>query len=214
MPKLLLQMLLNTSKRLVAKARELTAASSHSITRSTTLGTCALTVCISIIGVKNMDRYDYSRRMAWCLEVQSRAETRGVDPILVAGLAFHESAYRNVTSNKGAQGVMQVMPGIHCKEGEPCDLIDAGLEYLQYWVTKTSSYARAICHYNSGNRCKPAGARWATKVMRTVNKLKDICEVKVMPKVGKKKFAYTPKGMKDAKAYAKKTKKKSTRKKK
>lgn len=180
--------------------------------RKLTLHTCTLTVCIALLGVKNLDKYDYSNRMAWCLEVQNRAEAKGVDPFLVAGLAFHESSYRNAVSRVGAQGVLQVMPGIHCKEGKPCDLIDVGLEYLQYWVTRTGSQARAVCHYNSGNRCLPASARWATKVMKTVKKLKQTCQEEEMPKVGKKKFPYTTKGKADAKTYAKKTKKKGAKK--
>lgn len=113
-----------------------------------------------------------------------------MDQFLVASLAFHESSYRDVTSSKGARGVMQVMPDIHCTEGETCDLIDAGLEYLQYWISRTGSPARAVCHYNSGNRCKPAAARWATRVIRTATRLKRICEVKEMPVKKKRKRNY------------------------
>ena len=177
-----------------------------------TLHSCALTVCIALLGAKNLDRYDYTHRVGWCMDVQNRAEKRGMDPIFVAGLAFHESSYRNVTSRAGAKGVMQVMPEIHCR-GDECDLVDAGLEYLQYWLDRTGSEARAICHYNSGNQCLSVSAKWATRVMKTVNKLRRICQEEKMPKVGKKKFAYTKKGTKAAKTYAKKTGKKVTKKK-
>ncbi len=182
-------------------------------TRSVVLSSCSLTVCIALLGAKNLDRYDYTRRIAWCMDVQSRASALGIDPKLVAGLSFHESSFREVTSRKGAKGVMQVMPDIHCSDINNCDLVDVGLEYLQYWLNRTKSPVRAICHYNSGNICKPAGARWAVQVMKTVDILHKKCEEETMPKVGKKKFAYTEKGKKAAKAYATK-KKKTVRKKK
>jgi len=124
------------------------------------------------------------------MEVQRRAEIMNIDPLLVAGLAFHESGFRDVTSRKGAKGIMQVMEDIHCEDGKPCDLIDAGLEYLQYWLTRTRSPVRAICHYNSGNRCKPAGARWSVRVIETVNKLHKACEENQMPPKKKRKRNY------------------------
>ena len=198
----------------MGKARASVAGCLSLRTHNRLLSSCALGACVSLIGWQGIskDRFKYSRRVSWCMEVQRRAEVKGVDPLLVAGLAFHESGFRDVTSRKGAQGVMQVMPDIHCKDGEPCDLIDAGLEYLQYWLSRTKSPVRAICHYNSGNRCKPAGARWAVQVIKTVDKLHNICEEANMPKVGKKKFPYTTKGKADAKTYAKKTKKKGAKK--
>jgi membrane-bound lytic murein transglycosylase MltF len=69
--------------------------------------------------------------------IAKHADAAGLDWRLIAALIFEESSFReNAVSPKGAQGLMQVMPGLHLELGLPsvdgADAnIQAGVAYLR-----------------------------------------------------------------------------------
>ena len=88
--------------------------------------------------------------------VEESARRNGVDPLLVHSVIKTESNYNpKAVSNKGAQGLMQLMPGTARDLGvknafDPKDNIEGGVKYLRYLQTQFGDPALALAAYNAG----------------------------------------------------------------
>ena len=89
--------------------------------------------------------------------IQQTAERHKVDPALIRAVIAAESAYQpGATSRKGAQGLMQLMPGTAQQLGvgnayDPRQNIDAGVRYLRALLEKyDGDLDKALAAYNSG----------------------------------------------------------------
>jgi soluble lytic murein transglycosylase-like protein len=94
--------------------------------------------------------------------VESTARKYDVDPLLVHSVIAVESAYNPyAVSPKGAQGLMQLMPGTARRFGvsntfDPVENIEGGVRYLKYLSTLFPQDPRlAVAAYNAGE-----GAVW------------------------------------------------------
>lgn len=88
--------------------------------------------------------------------VEKAAQKHGVDPLLVHSVIRAESNYNpRALSNKGAQGLMQLMPGTARDLGvrnafDPKDNVEAGVKYLRYLQGVFGDPALALAAYNAG----------------------------------------------------------------
>lgn len=88
--------------------------------------------------------------------VEQSARKNGVDPLLVQSVIKTESNYNpNAVSNKGAQGLMQLMPATARELGvkhpmDPKENIEGGVKYLKYLQTQFGDPALALAAYNAG----------------------------------------------------------------
>ncbi len=92
----------------------------------------------------------------------NQAVAHGVDVSLVKAVAWQESGWQqDVTSHKGAVGVMQVMPGTaryvnqvlgggHLRIRVMDDNVHLGVMYLHHMLAITSSESKALAAYYSG----------------------------------------------------------------
>lgn len=94
---------------------------------------------------------------AFNAEVANAAALHGVDPAFVRAVIHAESAFNpNALSNKGAQGLMQLMPGTADRFGvsdpfDPAQNIAGGTEYLGWLLKRFGGDTRlAAAAYNSG----------------------------------------------------------------
>lgn len=90
-------------------------------------------------------------------EIARAASTHGVDPAFVRAVIHAESAFNpNAMSNKGAQGLMQLMPATAERFGvsdpfTPAQNIDGGTRYLGWLLQRFNGDTRlAAAAYNSG----------------------------------------------------------------
>jgi hypothetical protein len=88
--------------------------------------------------------------------IDQSARNHGVDPLLVHSVIKAESNYNpNAVSNKGAQGLMQLMPATARDLGvknpmNPKENIEGGVKFLKYLQTQFSDPALALAAYNAG----------------------------------------------------------------
>ena len=88
--------------------------------------------------------------------ITSMAETHGVDPMLVRALIRVESADQpTARSNKGAMGLMQLMPSTarHYKVRNPYDPkanLAAGVQHLKSLLARYATVDLALAAYNAG----------------------------------------------------------------
>lgn len=88
--------------------------------------------------------------------VRDKSRLHGVDPRLVEALIQVESDFKpGAVSDKGAQGLMQIMPGTGKDLGmrRPFDLeenIEAGVRYLKMQLERFGSNSLALAAYNAG----------------------------------------------------------------
>lgn len=94
---------------------------------------------------------------AFAAEIRAAAQTYGVDEAVVRAIIHAESAYRaNAVSNKGAQGLMQLIPATASRFGvsdpfDPAQNITGGVKYLS-WLLKRyrDNLSLASAAYNAG----------------------------------------------------------------
>jgi peptidoglycan DL-endopeptidase CwlO len=102
------------------------------------------------------DRGAMLRETAYAGLIAAAAEAHGVDPILVQALIQVESNYQpRARSNKGAMGLMQLMPAV-AKEYkvrnayDPAANIAAGVQKLKGLLDKWKTVDLALAAYNAG----------------------------------------------------------------
>ncbi len=91
--------------------------------------------------------------------VSDAGRESGIDPAFLNSVIRHESAFNpNAVSNKGAQGLMQLMPETASKLGvqdsfDPRQNISGGTAYLRELLVKYNGNAqKALAAYNAGPR--------------------------------------------------------------
>jgi soluble lytic murein transglycosylase-like protein len=95
--------------------------------------------------------------LAYATEIKNASKNYGVEEAVIRAIIHAESAYRpHVQSNKGAQGLMQLIPGTARRFGvvdafDPAQNIDGGVQYLA-WLLKRygQDTTLAAAAYNAG----------------------------------------------------------------
>ncbi len=94
---------------------------------------------------------------AYATEIANAARAYGVDEALVRAIIHAESSYNpNALSYKGAQGLMQLMPGTASRFGvqnpfSAADNINGGVQYLSFLSRRFNGDVRLIAAaYNAG----------------------------------------------------------------
>jgi len=88
--------------------------------------------------------------------VEKSARAHNVDPLLVQSVIQVESNYNHyAVSPKGAEGLMQLMPGTARMLGvtnafDPAENIEAGVKYLRYLQSVYRDDRLALAAYNAG----------------------------------------------------------------
>ena len=121
---------------------------------------------------------EYRSKFSVCVEVADAAIRQGVDVYLTVAVAREESAFTNPTEGK-AKGPLQIIPAYHCPDADgvvrrssnkgvsrTCDLVTEGVLTLEYFLSKYSTEAEALCHYNSGTVCLPGGRQYSRRVLK------------------------------------------------
>lgn len=96
------------------------------------------------------------RAFRTCMEVGVGAVESDLPPHIAVALSYTESRFNpEAESSVGALGPLQVLPRYHCpdRSADGCDLVAAGLSALRRYRTKYKNWAKALCHWNSGNEC-------------------------------------------------------------
>jgi len=91
--------------------------------------------------------------------IRAKSEKYGVDPTLVKAMIKAESNFKpSATSEDGAKGLMQLMPGTALEMGvadisDPAENIDGGVRYLGHLLDVFGSdTSLAIAAYNAGEK--------------------------------------------------------------
>jgi soluble lytic murein transglycosylase-like protein len=99
----------------------------------------------------------YRDRVAQLTPLIDRTAARyRLDPVLVHAVIRAESAYRaDAVSNKGAVGLMQLMPGTARRYGvsdraDPAQNLSGGIRYLRDLLLQFRSVSLALAAYNAG----------------------------------------------------------------
>lgn len=87
--------------------------------------------------------------------IEQAANRAGVDPRLLASLAWQESAFRpDARSGAGAMGLTQLMPGTARELGvdpnDPVANLEGGARYLRKQIDRFGSVELALAAYNAG----------------------------------------------------------------
>jgi soluble lytic murein transglycosylase-like protein len=88
--------------------------------------------------------------------IRDAAANEGVPPALVKAVIAAESAFRSdAVSQKGAQGLMQLMPDTAEQMGvenpfEPAQNVRGGTSYLRAMIDRYGDLGRALAAYNAG----------------------------------------------------------------
>lgn len=91
------------------------------------------------------------QRFRICKVVAQTAQAAKFDPIIAISVAYHETRFTNVESNKGAQGPLGVLPKYHCPKQGKCDLIRAGIRALiKFHKLNPKNQCNALAQYNGG----------------------------------------------------------------
>ena len=125
--------------------------------------------CILLLGQEVISQKHFPHQFKNCLEVSAAASQDGLNPHLIAAIAYSESRFfRRRTSNKGAQGILQVIPKYWCERRRNCDYQAAGLRAWKTYRAMSKTDRDALCRYSSGRTCAKSRAarRYARKVLR------------------------------------------------
>lgn len=124
----------------------------------------ALAICLSVISGENPD-YQKKRACRLLPHIVDQASRYGIDPILVVSIIEVESSWNpKAVSNKGACGLMQVIPKWNpspdgtiytCEQlKDPVLNISVGVRALSQWQRAAKGDTpMMVCAYNAGNVC-------------------------------------------------------------
>ncbi|MFL6229665.1 MAG: lytic transglycosylase domain-containing protein [Pyrinomonadaceae bacterium] len=89
--------------------------------------------------------------------IAGSGKRHGVDPVLLYAIMHRESSFKKfAVSNKGARGLMQLMPGTAARFGvqnifDPAQNIEAGARYVRFLLDRFGGDVRlALAGYNAG----------------------------------------------------------------
>ncbi len=127
-------------------------------TGAETVFTYAIDNCIACEVRSSVDWHNVALRLdEYTTEIKAAAARHAVDEALVRAIIHAESAYRvNARSNKGAQGLMQLMPATAKRFGvgdayDPAQNIAGGVEYLAFLLRRfDGDITLAAAGYNAG----------------------------------------------------------------
>ena len=119
------------------------------------------TKLITNVGSGRMQNLDWlaarhDRRTKYDPLIEKYAAKNGVDPVLVRAVIQVKSDFNvNCVSNKGARGLMQLMPGTAKRYGvtkvhDAEQNIKGGVQYLAYLLELFGDKPRALAAYNAG----------------------------------------------------------------
>ena len=146
---------------------------------------CSALLYLGFAGGPNVDEDGIACRYVEDVVIQS--ERNGIEPETLSALIYIESRWNpNAISNAGACGLTQVLPqytgsprtgvpSLTCSDlRKPRTSIMAGARTLSFWLKrKNNNLERALCHYNSGNRCTEKGRRYAQAVLDVKEDIQD-----------------------------------------
>ena len=105
-----------------------------------------------------------------CEELVERNQSFNLDPVLVVAVASEETRLRrDVESNSGAVGVLQILPIYWCPVEGECNAMDAGLTALTYYMKKHDNDVRKALTSYAG-----AGKRARAYAQRVMNRMRHI----------------------------------------
>jgi len=108
-----------------------------------------------------------------CEEIIERNNDFQLDPVLVIAVASEETRLRrDVESNSGAVGPLQILPVYWCPSEGHCNSIDAGLTALSYFHKKHDGDTRKLLISYAG-----AGKRARNYAQRVLNRMRHINSV-------------------------------------
>jgi soluble lytic murein transglycosylase-like protein len=115
-------------------------------------------------------------RLKICKQVAKEAKRQQVDPALAIAVAYHETRFENITSHKGAQGPLGVLPQYHCPKKGKCDHTKAGIFALKKFLNLNhQKKCTALAQYNRGlkGKCKQGRSeyKYAHAVIDTFNEI-------------------------------------------
>lgn len=100
---------------------------------------------------------------AWAGEIERAASDAGIDPRLLAAMAWQESRFHaDAVSPSGAIGLTQLMPGtaagLDVDPWDPVQNLDGGARYLAWTIAEFGSIELGLAAYNAGpGRVREAG---------------------------------------------------------
>ena len=114
---------------------------------------CVAAACTAFINTSQTVKPKRSQ-VSECVKVMNEAEEQGFDRELAAAVAWKESRFNaRARSNKGAVGVMQIIPKYWCPNKRGCDSIVHGIRALRK-LKKLYGQREFLCRYASGQSCK------------------------------------------------------------
>lgn len=103
-----------------------------------------------------MGRVNEANRQLYTPHINQVAKTYGLEPSLLHAVIAAESSYNpNAVSNKGAMGLMQLMPGTARRFNvsdpfDPVSNLHGGAQYLRWLIDRFNNLNLAIAAYNAG----------------------------------------------------------------
>jgi hypothetical protein len=116
----------------------------------------ARAVAVEMTASKSLDGFTTGDPKIDALIVESGSRN-GVDPVLIYSIMHQESSFkRGAVSNKGARGLMQLMPGTAARFGvtnifDPRQNIEGGTRYMRFLLNHFGGdVSLALAGYNAG----------------------------------------------------------------
>ncbi len=111
----------------------------------------------SVSGSAALARFDaVSSQIPYAAQIRSAAVANGIDPLLLASLAYAESGFNaNAVSRCGAEGLTQLMPRTAAGLGvtsafDPQQNLDGGAKYIATQLKRFGRVDLALAAYNAG----------------------------------------------------------------
>lgn len=128
---------------------------------------CLIAVLAFYPALQERHMYAFSAAHETCEEIAERAERAKIDPVLVIAVAGEESRFRrDVESSSGALGPLQIMPAYWCPARGACNLIDAGITALKYYLKreKGDEFAALKGYAGAGERARLYARRVSRRI--------------------------------------------------